>query len=218
MTAKTITISPQLADSIALALLQIGAIALRPQEPFTWTSGLKAPIYCDNRLTISYPATRELIADAFVSIIREHYPDAEVIAGAATGGIPHAAWVAQKLNLPMIYVRDKAKGHGKQNMIEGVLKPGQKTIVIEDLISTGGSSLKVAQAVQAAGAEALGVLGIFSYQFEKAKQAFEEAGIPIETLTNYSTLLAVALREGSIREQDMAVLKAWRENPAEYGK
>lgn len=218
MTAKTITINPKLADSIALALLQIGAIALQPQEPFTWTSGLKAPIYCDNRLTISYPATRELIADAFVSIIREYYPDTEVIAGAATGGIPHAAWVAQKLNLPMIYVRDKAKGHGKQNMIEGVLKPGQKTIVIEDLISTGGSSLKVAQAVQAAGAEALGVLGIFSYQFEKAKQAFEEAGVPFETLTNYSTLLAVALREGSIREQDMAALKAWRENPAEYGK
>ncbi|SDC75473.1 orotate phosphoribosyltransferase [Paenibacillus sp. UNCCL117] len=218
MSSTTIRTNPQLSEQIAADLLKIGAVALRPQQPFTWTSGLKSPIYCDNRLTISYPEIRERIADGFVSLIRENFPDAEVIAGAATGGIPHAAWVASKLGLPMVYVRDKAKGHGKGNLIEGAIKPGQKTVVIEDLISTGGSSLKVALAVNDAGAEALSVLGIFSYQFDKAKEAFENAGIPFETLTNYSTLVNVALAQGSIQEQDVAALQAWRANPSEYGK
>ncbi|MED4604246.1 orotate phosphoribosyltransferase [Paenibacillus validus] len=218
MSATTIRTNPQLAEQIAADLLSIGAVALRPQQPFTWTSGLKSPIYCDNRLTISYPEVRERIAEGFVSIIREYFPDAEVIAGAATGGIPHAAWVAQKLGLPMVYVRDKAKGHGKENLIEGTIRPGQKTVVIEDLISTGGSSLKVALAVNEAGAAALGVLGIFSYQFDKAKEAFDGAGVPFETLTNYTTLLQVALAKGSIQEQDLAALQAWRANPSEYGK
>ncbi|MBU7319188.1 orotate phosphoribosyltransferase [Paenibacillus sp. SM 69] len=207
-----------MAGQIAADLLAIGAVALRPQQPFTWTSGLKSPIYCDNRLTISFPEIRERIAEGFVALIRDNFPDVEVIAGAATGGIPHAAWVAQKLGLPMVYVRDKAKGHGKENLIEGLIKPGQKTVVIEDLISTGGSSLKVALAVNEAGAQALGVLGIFSYQFGKAKEAFAGSGIPFETLTNYSILLDVALRNGSIQEQDLQALKAWRENPSEYGK
>lgn len=218
MTTPSIRINPELAGQIAGDLLAIGAVALRPQQPFTWTSGLKSPIYCDNRLTISFPEIRERIAEGFVALIRDNFPDAEVIAGAATGGIPHAAWVAQKLGLPMVYVRDKAKGHGKENLIEGLIKPGQKTVVIEDLISTGGSSLKVALAVNEAGAQALGVLGIFSYQFEKAKEAFAGSGIPFETLTNYSILLDVALRNGSIQEQDLQALKAWRENPSEYGK
>jgi len=218
MSSTTIRTNPQLSEQIAADLLKIGAVALRPQQPFTWTSGLKSPIYCDNRLTISYPDIRERIADGFVSLIRENFPNVEVIAGAATGGIPHAAWVASKLGLPMVYVRDKAKGHGKENLIEGFIKPGQKTVVIEDLISTGGSSLKVALAVNDAGAEALSVLGIFSYQFDKAKEAFENAGIPFETLTNYSTLVNVALSQGSIQEQDVAALQAWRANPSEYGK
>ncbi|MFE5319834.1 orotate phosphoribosyltransferase [Paenibacillus sp. NPDC056579] len=220
MSTKTISTNPQLAERIAAALLQIEAVALRPDpsQPFTWTSGLKSPIYCDNRLTISYPEIRELIADGFVSLIRDNFPDVEVIAGAATGGIPHAAWVAQKLNLPMVYVRDKAKGHGKENLIEGRIRPGQKTVVIEDLISTGGSSLKVALAVNDAGANALGVLGIFSYQFDKATEAFAGAGIPFETLSNYTTLLDVALKQGSIQESDVEVLKSWRVNPSEYGK
>ncbi|TDF96654.1 orotate phosphoribosyltransferase [Paenibacillus piri] len=218
MSSQTITTNPQLAEKIAAALLQIQAVALRPQQPFTWTSGLKSPIYCDNRLTISYPEIRELIAEGFVALIRDNFPDTEVIAGAATGGIPHASWVAQKLNLPMVYVRDKAKGHGKENLIEGTIRPGQKTVVIEDLISTGGSSLKVAQAVNDAGAEALSVFGIFSYQFDKAAAAFGEAGIPFETLTNYSVLLEVALNQGSIQKQDLEALKAWRLNPSEYGK
>lgn len=218
MSTSNITTNPQLAEKVAAALLQIQAVALRPQQPFTWTSGLKSPIYCDNRLTISYPEIRDLIAEGFVSLIRDNFPDTEVIAGAATGGIPHAAWVAQKLNLPMVYVRDKAKGHGKENLIEGTIHAGQKTVVIEDLISTGGSSLKVAQAVNDAGAKALSVLGIFSYQFEKAAAAFNEAGIPFETLTNYSVLLDVALKQGSIQEQDLQALQAWRLNPSEYGK
>jgi orotate phosphoribosyltransferase len=218
MSANSIRTNTQLSEEIAAALLKINAVALRPQQPFTWTSGLKSPIYCDNRLTISYPEVRELIADGFVSLIKENYPDVEMIAGAATGGIPHAAWVAQKLNLPMVYVRDKAKGHGKENLIEGTIQPGQKTVVIEDLISTGGSSLKVALAVNEAGAKAQGVLGIFSYQFDKAKEAFDGAGIPFETLTNYSILVDVALKQGSIQESDLEALKAWRANPSEYGK
>ncbi|GAA4857565.1 orotate phosphoribosyltransferase [Paenibacillus vulneris] len=218
MSANTIKTNTLLAEQIADALLRIQAVTLRPNQPFTWASGMKSPIYCDNRLTISYPEIRELIAEGFIALIRDNFPDVEVIAGAATGGIPHAAWVAQKLNLPMVYVRDKAKGHGKENLIEGVIRPGQKTVVIEDLISTGGSSLKVALAVNEAGAHTQGVLGIFSYQFEKAKEAFEGAGVPFETLSNYTTLVDVALRQGSIQQQDLELLKAWRLNPSEYGK
>lgn len=203
---------------IASALLNIGAVALRPNEPFTWSSGLKSPIYCDNRLTISYPEIRERIADGFVAIIKAYYPDAEVIAGAATGGIPHAAWVAQKLNLPMIYVRDKPKGHGKENMIEGALKPNQKVVVIEDLISTGGSSLKVALAVNEAGGQALSVLAIFTYQLEKATKAFVDANIPLQTLTDFSALLEVAVQLGTIQPEDIALMQSWRVDPQAFGK
>ncbi len=207
-----------LAGRIAGELLQIGAVTLRPHQPFTWTSGLKAPIYCDNRLTMSYPHVREAIADGFAGLIRERYPDAEVIAGTATAGIPHAAWTAQKLGLPMIYIRDKAKGHGKENLIEGVLEPGRKVVVIEDLISTGGSSLKAAMAVNEAGGNVLAVLAIFTYQLDKAAQAFAERNIPLYTLTDYSALLDAAVKQGKIREEDLALLHSWRLNPAEYGK
>lgn len=206
-----------IAKHVAASLLDIEAVALRPQQPFTWTSGLKSPIYCDNRLTMSHPAIREVIADGFVSLIQEKFPDAEVVAGTATAGIPHAAWVAQKLGLPMIYIRDKAKGHGKENLIEGSVKPGQKVIVIEDLISTGGSSLKAAIAVKEAGAVPLGVLAIFSYQLDKATDAFQAAEMPLHTLSNYSTLLEVALEKGAIKADDMALLRSWRENPAAFG-
>lgn len=205
-----------LEQQIAEALLEIEAIALRPQQPFTWTSGIKSPIYCDNRLTMSYPRIRELIADGFAKVVRETYPDAQAIAGTATAGIPHAAWVAQKLDLPMIYVRDKAKGHGKQNLIEGKVEPGQKTVVIEDLISTGGSSLKAAQAVNEAGGRALGVLAIFSYQFERAERAFQDAGIPLRTLSNYTALLETAVRTNRIRSEDLASLQAWRVSPETF--
>jgi len=208
----------QIPAQIAKHLLTIEAVALRPNQPFTWTSGIKSPIYCDNRLTMSFPEIRETIAEGFAAIIRAQYPDAEVIAGTATAGIPHAAWVAQKLNLPMAYIRDKAKGHGKENLIEGVIKPGQRVVVIEDLISTGGSSLKAAVAVQEAGATPLGVLAIFSYQLDKATTAFEEAGIPLQTLSNYTALMDVAVELGYVQAEDLATLKAWREDPTSFGK
>ena len=206
----------RLYESISTSLLEIKAVSLRPDSPFTWTSGLKSPIYCDNRLTMSYPQIRNMIAEGFVQIIRMEYPDVEVVAGTATAGIPHAAWVADKLNLPMIYIRDKAKGHGKGNQIEGVLKPGQKVIVIEDLISTGGSSLKAALAARDAGGDVQAVLAIFTYEFPQAQQLFTENEISMQTLTTYSELIDVALKQGYIEENTMDKLKAWRENPAAY--
>lgn len=212
----TITLA-QLPREIAGGLLSINAVALRPNEPFTWTSGMKSPIYCDNRLTMSYPEIRELIAEGFATIIREQFPDCEAVAGIATGGIPHAAWVAQKLNLPMLYVRDKAKGHGKTNQIEGHFKAGQKVVLIEDLISTGGSSLKAAVAVREAGCEVQGVVAIFTYQFPQAAAAFEQEGIPLATLSNYSALIEVAAEKGIVQSSDVALLQSWRENPTAFG-
>ncbi|WP_276316259.1 orotate phosphoribosyltransferase [Paenibacillus artemisiicola] len=214
MTTSTLE---QLPTDIAKGLLQINAVALRPNDPFTWTSGMKSPIYCDNRLTMSYPAIRELIAEGFATIIRAQYPDCQAVAGIATGGIPHAAWVAQKLNLPMLYVRDKAKGHGKTNQIEGHFEPGQKVVLIEDLVSTGGSSLKAAVAVRDAGCEVQAVVAIFTYQFPQAAVAFAEAGIPLATLSNYSALIDVALENGIVQQSDVALLQAWRENPQAFG-
>lgn len=203
---------------IATKLLEIEAVALSPKDLFTWTSGIKSPIYCDNRLTMTYPAIRDLIAEGFAAVIRERYPNAEVIAGTSTAGIPHAAWVSQKLNLPMAYIRDKAKGHGKQNQIEGRITPGQKVVVIEDLISTGGSSLKAGLAVREAGAEVLAVLAIFTYQFESALTAFAAENMPLETLSNYSELIQAALELGKIADSDIAALQAWREDPHSFGK
>ncbi|WP_285848208.1 orotate phosphoribosyltransferase [Paenibacillus sp. MER TA 81-3] len=202
--------------TIASHLLNIQAVALRPQDPFTWTSGIKSPIYCDNRLTMSYPDIRAAIAEGFAALVKEYAPDAEIIAGTATAGIPHAAWVADKLGLPMAYIRDKAKGHGKQNQIEGIIRPGQKVVVIEDLISTGGSSLKAALAVREAGAEPLAVFAIFSYQLDKAVSAFAEAGILLRTLSNYSALIDTALELGVIQASDLDILKAWRHDPASW--
>ncbi|MCG7407768.1 orotate phosphoribosyltransferase [Paenibacillus sp. ACRRX] len=207
----------QLELTIAKHLLDIQAVALRPNEPFTWTSGIKSPIYCDNRLTMSYPEIRNAIAEGFAQLIKEFAPDAEVIAGTATAGIPHAAWVADKLGLPMAYIRDKAKGHGKQNQIEGLIRPGQKVVVIEDLISTGGSSIKAAQAIREAGADPLAVYAIFSYQLDKAVQAFAKAGITLRTLSNYSALIQAALDNNVIKEADLSALQAWREDPTTWG-
>jgi len=208
----------ELPNMIAKSLLEIEAVALRPNEPFTWTSGLKSPIYCDNRLTMGYPAIRSAIAEGFAAIIRERYPDADVIAGTSTAGIPHAAWVSQALNLPMAYIRDKAKGHGKQNQIEGRILPGQKVVVIEDLISTGGSSLKAALAVREAGAEVLAVLAIFTYQFQQAADAFKSENVELSTLSNYSALIDAALELGKVAPEDVAALQAWREDPQSFGK
>lgn len=205
-------------EQIAEQLLEIGAVALRPKDPFTWTSGLKSPIYCDNRLTISYPHVRDLIALGFSEKIRDLYPEAEVVAGIATGGIPHGAFVAQKLNLPMIYVRDKAKGHGKENVIEGAIKPGQKVVMIEDLFSTGGSSIKAANAVRDAGAEVLGIIAIFSYQFESAAANFKQAGFDYHSLSNYTAMIDVAVKLGRIQQEDVALLQSWRTSPETFGR
>ncbi|MBB3109086.1 orotate phosphoribosyltransferase [Paenibacillus phyllosphaerae] len=208
----------QLPQQIAGSLLTIGAVALRPNEPFTWSSGMKSPIYCDNRLTMSYPNVRDVIAEGFAAVIRERFPDCEAVAGIATGGIPHAAWVAQKLNLPMLYVRDKAKGHGKTNQIEGHFTPGQKVVLIEDLVSTGGSSLKAAVAVREAGCVVQGTVAIFTYEFPQAAQAFAEQEIPLFTLSNYSALIETALELGKIEEADVALLRSWKEDPQAFGK
>jgi len=206
----------QLPKQIAAHLLRIGAVALRPNDPFTWSSGLRSPIYCDNRLTMSYPDVREIIAEGFAAVIRERFPACEAVAGIATGGIPHAAWVADRLKLPMLYVRDKAKGHGKTNQIEGHYKQGQKVVLIEDLVSTGGSSLKAAVAVREAGCEVLGTVAIFTYEFPQAQAAFAEQQIPLYTLSSYSALLETAVAEGSIAEADRAQLSAWKDDPQAF--
>lgn len=198
-----------IAEQVAHSLLEIKAVALRPNEPFTWASGLKSPIYCDNRLTISYPQVRQLICKGLVEVIKTNYPDAEVIAGTATAGIPHAAWVAEALNLPLIYVRSKPKDHGQGKQIEGVLKAEQKVVVIDDLISTGKSVLGAVQAVQKDNAKVVGVAGIFSYQLVAADVNFKQAQIPLQTVTNYSTLIKVAKAENKISDAELAILKDW---------
>ena len=195
---------------LAKELLAIQAVALRPNDYFTWTSGIKSPIYCDNRITMSYPSIRREIAAGMVEVIKEKYPEVEVVAGTATAGIPHAAWVSELLDLPMIYVRDSAKKHGKTNQIEGRVLEGQKVVIIEDLISTGLSSLKVAKALREAGAEVLGVVAIFSYELKKAQDAFEEAGVEYITLTNYPVLVEEAVAIEYIHQDDVEKLLEWR--------
>jgi len=210
--------SARLSRDIARHLLAIHAVELRPNEPFTWSSGLKSPIYCDNRLTMSYPEVRSLIADGFAAVIRHSFPGCEAVAGIATGGIPHAAGTAERLGLPMLYVREKPKGHGKTNQIEGALKPGQKVVLIEDLVSTGGSSLRAAVAVRDAGCEVLGTIAIFTYEFPQAEKAFAEQGIPLRTLSSYSVLLEAALEMGSITEAEAELLRDWKNDPESYGR
>ena len=195
---------------LAKELLAIEAVALRPNNYFTWTSGIKSPIYCDNRITMSYPSIRREIAAGMVEVIKEKYPAVEVIAGTATAGIPHAAWVSELLDLPMIYVRDSAKKHGKTNQIEGRVLEGQKVVIIEDLISTGLSSLKVAKALREAGAEVLGVVAIFSYELKKAYEAFSQAEVEYVTLTNYPILVEEAVASDFIHEDDVEKLLEWR--------
>ncbi|WP_347550404.1 orotate phosphoribosyltransferase [Pseudalkalibacillus hwajinpoensis] len=200
--------------SIAKSLLEIKAVSLQPKQPFTWSSGLLSPIYCDNRLTLSYPAVRKEIAKGLVEIIKEHYSDAEVIAGTATAGIPHAAWVSDQLELPMVYVRGSAKGHGKGNVIEGKVSVGQKIVVIEDLISTGGSAIDAVKQLQSAGANVLGVAAIFTYGMKKGAEQFAEEQITWQTLTNFDELLTSAVETGMIEKREVQSLLNWRDNPA----
>ena len=198
---------------IAEKLLQIEAVTLSPTQPFTWTSGIKAPIYCDNRLILSYPKIRTRVVDAFIEKIKHHFPSVEVIAGTATAGIPHAAWISDHLDLPMVYVRPTAKSHGKGNQIEGVSKAGQKVVVVEDLISTGGSAIAAVEALRAQGCDVLGVVAIFTYGLPKATQNFADATIPFFTLSNYQALLEVASSQGVIKEGELATLKQWNQSP-----
>ncbi|KAA9184399.1 orotate phosphoribosyltransferase [Enterococcus durans] len=204
--------------TIAKDLLEIEAVFLSPSEPFTWASGIKSPIYCDNRITMSYPKVRKEIAQGLADKIKEAYPDVEVIAGTATAGIPHAAWVAEILDLPMVYIRSKAKDHGKGNQIEGRIFEGQKMVVIEDLISTGGSVLEATEAAKHEGANVLGVAAIFTYELPKGKANFTNAEMPLLTLTNYSVLIEAALEEKYIDETELNLLKEWKQDPENWKK
>lgn len=203
----------QYSRELAKSLLEINAVILRPNNPFTWASGWNSPIYCDNRLTLRYPEIRTSICNAFINIIEENYNDVAVITGTATAGIPHAAWVAQRLNKPMAYVRAKAKAYGLGNQIEGGVDKGQSTLVIEDLISTGGSVMSVVEALEFVGARVESVLSIFTYGFDKSTQRFRDKEIPLYTLTDYTTLIDVALEMGTIKKSDIELLNDWRKSP-----
>ncbi len=207
-----------LEKTVAERLLSIKAIKLQPNNPFTWASGWKSPIYCDNRKTLSYPSIRTYIKNALVKTIMEQYPDVEVIAGVATGAIAQGALVADELGLPFIYVRSSPKGHGLENLIEGDLKPKQKVVVIEDLISTGGSSLKAVEAIRKDGSEVLGMVAIFTYGFLEAEAKFKAAKVKLITLSNYETVLTEALATNYISDKDMDTLREWRQNPGEWKK
>ena len=203
---------------IAEYLLQIKAVKLQPNKPFTWASGWKSPIYCDNRKTLSYPKIRTYIRQQFINVISEKFGKPDVIAGVATGGIAHAALVAQDMGLPLIYVRSEPKSHGLTNLIEGVIEKGQSVVVLEDLISTGGSSLKVVDALKTAGADVKGMAAIFTYGFKTASDNFKKAKCKLETLCNYEILIQQAVKSNYITEKDVDTLKAWRDNPSEWKK
>ena len=203
---------------VAKKLIDIKAIKVQPDAPFTWASGWKSPIYCDNRKILSYPETRTFVRDRFVDIIRSKYPQAEVIAGVATGAIAMGALVAEVLGLPFIYIRSAPKGHGLENLIEGVMHEGQKVVVVEDLISTGGSSLNAAEAVVKARGNVLGMVAIFTYGFPHAIENFAKAGIELTTLSNYHTLIETAVSLNEVSTSQVETLMKWRENPSEWGK
>ena len=205
-------------DILAGFLLQIKAIKLSPSSPFTWASGLKSPIYCDNRITLSYPTIRTHIRMEFVRLITEQFGKPDLIAGVATGGIAQGALVAQELGLPFAYVRPEKKGHGLENQIEGVVNPGQTVVVIEDLISTGGSSLKAVKALREAGANVKGMLAIFTYNLSKARDNFKNDDCPLITLTNFDTLITKALNDNYINEEDYASLIDWKKDPQAWSE
>ena len=206
----------QIARHIALSLLNIGAIKLNMDEPFTWASGWKSPIYCDNRLALSFPKIRDYIKQALASTVVRTFGGPEAIAGVATAGIPQGTLVADVLGLPFIYVRSKPKAHGLTNQIEGMIVEGQKVVVIEDLVSTGGSSIKAVEALRAANLQVMGMVSIFTYGFEVAFQNFRDAGINYVSLSDYNILIEVALENNIILEQQIENLKAWRENPGSW--
>jgi orotate phosphoribosyltransferase len=202
---------------VAEQLLRINTLKFQPNNPFTWASGWKAPIYCDNRKILSYPETRSFICSRFTEVIREKYPDVEVIAGVATGAIGHGVLVAHQLGLPFIYIRSKTKDHGLENLIEGDLKPGQKVVVVEDLVSTGASSLRAAEAVSGFGGKVLGMVAIFTYDFPVANETFQKAGLELTPLSRYPVLIKLALENGEIKKNEVNNLTEWRKNPSVWG-
>ena len=202
----------------AKKLLDVKAIKLQPNDPFTWASGWKSPFYCDNRKTLSFPDLRTFVKLQLVHTVLAHFPEADAVAGVATGAIAQGALVADTLNMPFVYVRSKAKDHGMQNLIEGELAPGAKVVVVEDLISTGGSSLKAVAALREAGYEVVGMVASYTYGFPVAAQAFADAGVRLETLTDYDHVVAQALATGYIAETDVELLHEWRKDPANWKK
>ena len=202
-------------ERIAKDLLSIGAVFLRPEEPFTWASGIKSPVYCDNRLTLTAPAVRNDIENGLAELVRKYNPDAEVLMGTSTAGIAHAAITGHILNMPMGYVRSSSKDHGRQNRIEGKLEAGQKAVVVEDLISTGGSVIDVVDALREAGAEVLGIVSIFTYGMKKGLERMAEANVKNHSLTNFDVITKVAAQEGYIKPEDVDRLIAFRNNPSD---
>ena len=206
----------KLKKAFAAKLLNIKAIKLQPNDPFTWASGWKSPFYCDNRKTLSFPELRNYVKLEIVHAIHEKFPEVEAIAGVATGAIPQGALVADAMNLPFVYVRSKPKDHGLENLIEGELKPNAKVVVIEDLISTGGSSLKAVEAIRANGSEVIGMVASYTYGFPVAIEAFKNANLELVTLTDYEHVVAEALETGYISQNDIALLNEWRKDPAHW--
>ena len=201
---------------VAEKLLKIKAVKLQPANPFTWASGWKSPIYNDNRKTLSYPVVRSFIKLELARVISEKFENVDAIAGVATGAIPQGALVADALTLPFVYVRSTPKDHGLENLIEGELRPGMKVVVVEDLISTGGSSLKAVEAIRRDGCEVIGMVAAYTYGFPIAEKAFKDAKVPLVTLTNYEAVMEVALRTGYIEEEDVPTLNEWRKDPAHW--
>ncbi len=198
--------------------MQIKALQINLQQPYTWASGWKSPVYCDNRKVLSYPYIRDFVKSELANMVLEHFPDAEVIAGVATAGIPHGTMAADLLKLPLIYVRSKPKEHGMGNQIEGVLQQGQKVVVIEDLVSTGKSSLQAVDAIREAGGEVIGMCALFTYGFDAAAEAMEKAGVPLHTISNYTALMEVSEEQNLITADQKQSLEEWRKDPASWGR
>lgn len=207
---------PNSAKAIAERLLQVDAVKLNPDHPYTWASGWKSPVYCDNRRVLSFPIARDLVKSEMCRFIFEEYPDADAIAGVATAGIAWGAMAADQLKMPFLYVRSKPKEHGMGNQVEGMLEKGQRVVVIEDLVSTGKSSLAICEAIRAAGAQVIALVCIFSYGFDVSRKSFEEAGIPLHCLTDYDVLSRLAIEKGIIGADHLETLQQWRQDPANW--
>ena len=205
--------TPPTSESIASILLSIGAVSLNTNAPYTWASGIQSPVYCDNRLLMGYPEQRKSVTEGFRHLLELHKIEADIIAGTATAGIPHASWLADEVGLPMVYVRSKPKEHGRLNQIEGPIEAGKSAIIIEDLISTGKSSIAAVRALVEAGVKVKAVLAIFSYGFDQATEAFDSAGVPHFVLTSFDTLIECAVQEDRLASQELETLQAWRKNP-----